>query len=413
VTLRRYINALMARLLIVVQASRLQGQPGRLHHKLAHDDGKRLSHFGGTAMRKRETARMQWLWAAVCCSFATLTATLCAAQAGTANPPGPQPRYVASLDQNGRKNGTLIIPKSRQFIAERLTAISRMPVRMTGEFSRVPDSLRDALKSREFFAQQEAGLRALAAYRFLCDVPYDDLEIDRDYAAHALAGARLLTTIGMLNHKPDNPGWPDDEYQFALKGTSSSNICTSDNLPLAMEIYMGDSDAGNVDRLGHRRWCLNPAMLKTGFGAQRSGYSCMWSMDFSRKNLPDFDFVAYPPRGLMPTSYFKSSDAWSLSLNPKKFQKPDASVKASVAPVRFDPANSTLQRGATPLEIESIKVSYENFGIGPCIIFRPKNIRVAEGSAYIASVSGLKTIDGQDAPIEYFVAFFDLRKAMR
>jgi hypothetical protein len=184
-------------------------------------------------------------------------------------------------------------------------------------------------------------------------------------------------------------------------------------LPLAIEIYMSDSDAGNVDRLGHRRWCLNPAMLKTGFGAVKSGYSCMWSMDFSRKNLPDFDFIAYPPRGLLPTSYFKSGDAWSISLNPKKFQKPDASVKASVAPVRFDPAKSTLQRGATPLETESAKVSYENFGVGPCLVFRPKNVKVADGAAYIATVSGLKTIDGHDAPIEYFVAFFDLPRAAR
>jgi hypothetical protein len=154
-------------------------------------------------------------------------------------------------------------------------------------------------------------------------------------------------------------------------------------------------------------------MLKTGFGAERSGYSCMWSMDFSRKNLPDFDFIACPPRGLMPTSYFKSGDAWSISLNPKKFQKPDASVKASVTPVGFDPASSTFQRESPPLEIESVKISLENFGTGPCVIVRPKNVRVADGSAYIASVSGLKTIDGQDAPIEYLVAFFDLRKAAR
>jgi hypothetical protein len=182
-------------------------------------------------------------------------------------------------------------------------------------------------------------------------------------------------------------------------------------LQLAMEIYLDDSDAGNVDRLGHRRWCLNPAMLKTGFGAERTGSSCMWVMDSSRKNMPDFDFVAYPPRGLMPTRYFKSGNAWSVSLNPRRFQKPDSSVKAAVTPVRIDSAGSTLRRAAAPLEVESVKPSYENFGTGPCLIFRPKNVKVAEGSAYVASISGLKTIDGQDAPLEYLVFFFDLQRS--
>ncbi len=361
--------------------------------------------FIGPVVRDRSTL------AAACFCIAVTTAVTVGAQDRAATPAASDAGSVVSVDENGRRNGTFVIPKSRQFIADRLAAINRMPVNLTGEASQPPSGIQDALRSREFLAQQEAGLRALAAYRFLCDVPYDDLEIDRDYAAHALAGAKLLTKVGMLTHMPENPGLTDDEYQFALKGTSSSNICTSDDLRLAMAIYMDDSDAGNVDRLGHRRWCLNPAMLKTGFGAEKSGYSCMWVVDFSRKNAPDFDFVAYPPRGLMPTRYFKSGDPWSVSLNPAKFQKPDPSVKASVIPVRFDQANSTVRRAGAALEIESVTVSYENFGTGPCIIYRPKNVKTADGSTYIASVSGLKTTDGQDTAIEYLVVFVDLPRA--
>jgi hypothetical protein len=361
--------------------------------------------FIGPVVRDRSTL------AAACFCIAVTTAVPCGAQERAATPAGSDARSVISVDENGRRNGTFVIPKSRQFIVDRLAAINKMSFSLTGEASQAPDGIQDALKSREFLALQEAGLRALAAYRFLCDVPYDDLEIDRDYAAHALAGAKLLTKVGMLTHTPENPGLPDDEYQFALKGTSSSNICTSDDLRLAMAIYMDDTDAGNVDRLGHRRWCLNPAMLKTGFGAEKSGCSCMWVMDFSRKNAPDFDFVAYPPRGLMPTRYFKSGDAWSVSLNPAKFQKPDPSVKSSVIPARIDQVNSTVRRAGAPLEIESLKISYENFGTGPCIIYRPKNVKAADGSTYIASVSGLKTTDGQDTAIEYLVVFFDLPRA--
>jgi hypothetical protein len=348
----------------------------------------------------------------IVCSFAG--PVVCSgAEDHVANSPDEKPRYVDSVDENGRKDGTFVIPKSRQFIADRLAAIKKMPVKMIGDVSWAPQDLRDALQTREFQSQQEAGLRALAAYRFLCDVPYDDLVIDRDYAAHALAGVKLLAKVGMLTHAPDNPGLPDDEYQFALKGTSSSNICTSNDLPLAIDMFMGDSDATNVDLLGHRRWCLNPAMLKTGFGADKSGYSCMWSMDSSRKNVPDFDFVAYPPRGLMPTRYFKNGDAWSVSLNPKRFQKPEPSVKATVTPVRFDPVKATIRRGATPLETEFVKISYENFGTGPCIIFRPKEVKLEDGSAFLVTLRGLKQTNGQNAPLEYFVGFFDLGKAER
>jgi hypothetical protein len=345
-------------------------------------------------------------------SFAA-PAVCCRAEEQVANDPDSKPRYVDSVDESGRKDGTFVIPKSRQVIADRLAAIKKMPVKMTGDFSGVPQNLSDALRSRDFRSHQEAGLRALAAYRFLCDVPFGDLLIDRDYAAHALAGAKLLAKVGMLTHTPDNPGLPDEEYQFALKGTSSSNICTSNDLPLAIQIFMGDSDATNVDRLGHRRWCLNPAMLKTGFGADKSGYSCMWSMDSSRKNVPEFDFVAYPPRGLMPTRYFKNGDAWSVSLNPKRFQKPEPSVKATVTPVRFDPVRATLRRENNPLEMEFVKTSYENFGTGPCIIFRPKEVKIEDGSAFLVTLRGLKQTNGQDAPLEYFVGFFDLGKAER
>jgi hypothetical protein len=366
----------------------------------------------GLGMAKHDTFRKRLILG--CVVWASAGPVVCSgAEDHVTNSPDEKPRYVDSVDENGRKDGTFVIPKSRQFIADRLAAIKKMPVKMIGDVSRAPQDLRDALQTREFQSQQEAGLRALAAYRFLCDVPFDDLVIDRDDAAHALAGAKLLAKVGMLTHTPDNPGLPDEEYQFALKGTSSSNICTSNDLPLAIEIFMGDSDATNVDRLGHRRWCLNPAMLKTGFGADKSGYSCMWSMDSSRKNVPDFDFVAYPPRGLMPTRYFKNGDAWSVSLNPKRFQKPEPSVKATVTPVRFDPMRAALRRENNPLEIEFVKTSYENFGTGPCIIFRPKHVKVEEGSAYLVSVSGLKNTDGHKVTIDYFVGFIDLEQGAR
>ncbi len=93
----------------------------------------------------------------------------------------------------------------------------------------------------------------------------------------------------------------------------------------SIKCYMDDSDPTNIDRVGHRRWCLNPAMQKAGFAGAKQ-FAAMWSMDRSRAEVPDYDFVAFPPPGLIPTSTFSSHYAWSVSLNRAKYEP--ATVKA-------------------------------------------------------------------------------------
>src|SRR5262249_50213938 len=96
------------------------------------------------------------------------------------------------------------------------------------------------------------------------------------------AAVQLLAKIGHLDHTPKNPGLPEDEYKLAYKGTSHSNLGQGfRSLANAVDDWMWDSDGGNIDRVGHRRWCRNPAMQKTGFGG--SGKStAMWAFDMGR-----------------------------------------------------------------------------------------------------------------------------------
>jgi hypothetical protein len=308
-------------------------------------------------------------------------------------------------------DGQLVIPKSSLIIAQGLAAIEKTPISFAGEFPKVTAKLEKTLNSPELTTQNEAGLRALMAYRFLCDVPYKDLQIDREYMAHAQAGAEIMDRIGKLTHTPENPGMPEDEYQFAYKGTSSSNIYFDSKGATtrhSIDSYMDDSDERNIEVVGHRRWCLNPAMLKTGFGVAGI-YSAMWAMDASRKDVPDYDAVLFPPRGLTPTSHFKSSYAWSISLNPRRYSDPDSTIKISVTPMRFDPKKLILEPGSEPLEIEHLKIAEPIDGRSKmtCIIFRPKNVNVSAGSVYKVGVSGLKATKSQDASLEYFVGFFD------
>jgi hypothetical protein len=309
-------------------------------------------------------------------------------------------------------DGRLIIPKGPAFIIHELAAIEMAEAPISGEFPKVPEKLDATLHSASLADENKAGLRSLMAYRFLCDVPYKDLQIDRGYMAHAQAAAEIMERVGKLTHTPENPGMPEDEYQFAYKGTTSSNIFGGGGAASAresVESYMNDSDEKNIDRVGHRRWCLNPAMMKSGFGASGK-YSAMWSFDGSRRDVPDFDFIAFPPRGLMPSSYLKSTYAWSLSLNPRKYANPDKGAKIAVTPVQFDPRKATLQAAGEPLEIDYSRIDSQGFGIANCIIFRAKLVSVAAGSVYKVSVSGLRNAKGEPTTVEYFVGFFDLPK---
>ncbi len=306
-------------------------------------------------------------------------------------------------------DGQLLIPKGPQLIMEELAAIDKLPISITGEMPKTTKALADTMNGAAFRADEENGLRTLMAFRFLADLPYKDMQIDRGFAAHTQAGAELLTRINKLTHSPENPGMPEDEYKFAYDGPSHSNISTARESAGSVRMYMDDSDAGNIEQLGHRRWCLNPAMLKTGFGADGK-HTCMWSFDGSRKDVPDYDAIAWPPRGLLPTSYFKPDQAWSFSVNPKKYRTPDSSLKVTVTPVRLDPAKGTLDRDSKPLEMGFFKISTDGYGVPNCVIFRPKDVKVANGAGYMVSITGLKDSSGKDFLVEYFAGFFTAEK---
>ncbi len=303
-------------------------------------------------------------------------------------------------------NGKLILPQSAQLITRRLAALQQAAVVTVGETPRTTQEVRNEALNPASQERREEALRLLMGYRFLCGVPYADLQLDRGYIAHAVAAARIMDALGELTHNPKNPGWPGDAYQFAAKGCGSSNISSSTSPPDSVKLFMGDSDPGNIDRLGHRRWCLNPAMQRTGFGSY-GGYTAMWSFDSSRAEVPDYDFVAFPPQGLMPKSMFVKDWAWSVSLNPKKYTSPAKEpVKVSVTPVQLDTRSGVLQKGPQALAINYFNVETSGFGIPNCIIFRPADIIIAPNALYAVQIAGLQDAGGQAATLEYVAGFF-------
>ncbi|MBI1367725.1 MAG: hypothetical protein GC162_03635 [Planctomycetes bacterium] len=292
-------------------------------------------------------------------------------------------------------DGVLIYPKSKALILQRGKQINNTPIDNGG--SPTPAAFAD-------------GVHQLMIYRFLCDVPYENLALDPDKNEACAAAAKVCLALGQLTHNPDrNPGLPDDLFELAKKGAGHSNLFAGNNVPRnSINGYMNDSDPGNIDRLGHRRWCLNPHMLKTGFGVAGT-YQAMWSFDGSRPaaDISDWAFVAYPARGYMPRDYFHPNYAWSVTLNPAKYQTPvESDIKVEVHPVTR-PVSAVADFAAEPaLNLNYYHIDTAGYAIPNCIIFRPDNVTTAPGSRYWVIITGVKDKSDAPATIQYLVEFF-------
>ena len=254
--------------------------------------------------------------------------------------------------------------------------------------------------------QRVEAVRVLMVYRYLCDVPFDGIVVDAECNAAAEAAAELMTRLGRLDHNPPNAGFPEAFYKRAKDGAGHSNLSGGSDMVGAVHSFMNDSDPSNIDRLGHRRWLLNPKLGKTGIGSA-ARCTAMWVVDSSRKSAPDYEFVAYPARGYMPLSHFKAGHAWSVSLNPASYANPTKdSVKVAVYPL-----NEKLQKARKPLPLNYFNVNADGFGEGPVIIFRPDGLLLASRARYGVEISGIKTRQGSPAGLQYLVEFIDLSGA--
>ena len=294
--------------------------------------------------------------------------------------------------------GVLAFPKTIAEITRTLATIPKLKTEFVGDW---PKDFKMTRFSKAVEADNTTALTKLREFRYICDLPYEDLQINREYVAHNLDATILLIKINHLDHTPANPGLPEDVYKSGYRGTSTSNLSFGTggmSGSKSVEGYMDDSDKSNIDRVGHRRWCLNPSMKMTGFGSEGS-FSAMWSMDKGREKVPEFDFICFPARGYMPGAYFNSSYAWSVSLNPNLYSTPDkASVKVHLS----------LLKGQVKSEL---KISYFNvetsgFGINNCIIFKPDGVSESPKTRYHVLIEGIKDKSGKDSKIEYFVEFF-------
>jgi hypothetical protein len=245
-------------------------------------------------------------------------------------------------------------------------------------------------------ADRYAALRRLAAYRRLCGLPFADLTLVPDWNLRCDAAAEICRRIGHLDHTPPRPPDLDEaRYKLGYDGASHSNLAVGGDLPSAIDQWMDDSDPSNIDRIGHRRWCLNPTLQKLGFGHD-GGYSAMWSMDQSGASPRNLEFVCYPPHGFTPVDLFAANRAFSVGFRKGPAPK-QSDLRVSVQPLDDD----WLPDGA-PLTLDWCAPAKGGFGSLPCVVFRPVGIEVAVGRRYRIEVGKL----GEKEPlVRYLVAF--------
>lgn len=315
--------------------------------------------------------------------------------------------------------GQLILPKSASFLKKQFKAIAKAKIETVGEIPETTEAVVAKVKNESIHKQRENATRRLMMFRAACDLPFKDLQLDLKHTAHSEAGSMVLAKLGQIAHEPPKPpGVADDLFQFALEGTKYSNLlhdkptCT---MSKSVVEFMRDTDPHNVQRLGHRRWCMNPELLRTGFGKtivdEHSSILTMWAFDNERKEVPDYDMFAFPARGVQPVSLLRAGKpyAWNCSFNPTKYRMPsDAELKVQVVPARFDAKRAKLLKGKTLVQLDSVHVSIEKWSYPPAVIFWPQEIDQSAGKSYWVEIEGVKHADGSPAKIGYLVSFVKL-----
>lgn len=255
---------------------------------------------------------------------------------------------------------------------------------------------------------------ALALTNFLRGLAgLEPVGLDPLYTLRAQAGALVLAANDEINHEPAQPeGMPDDLYETGYAGTSMGNIAKFNWMRPTILLdgvtyFARDDGAGNLDRLGHRRWLLNPLMSATGFGlanaASGNSYVAMYAVDMENADAA-WDHVAWPAAGAFPVELMRAELPWSISLNPELYDtaasRPVVTLteERSGARFRFD-----LTEGAGD---GYCRLSTERCGAGDCMIFLPR-LEVAGIEEYVQNqvwtveVTGLRGADGEEKGIRY------------
>lgn len=239
----------------------------------------------------------------------------------------------------------------------------------------------------------EEAVNALNCMRYIAGL--EEVTLNDNYNELAQAASLVNSMNGSLSHNPSKPsGLTDSLYALGSKGAGSSNIGMGYNNPADSIVrgYMEDSDSSNIDSVGHRRWCLNPAMKQTGFGCV-GNYTAMYAVDNTFGETDKYG-VCWPAQN-MPVEYFGSDWAWSVSVG----ERVNGSAVRVTLKRKSDNKTWTFSNEGSD---GYFNVENSNYGQTGCIIFRPNDLGELSNDEFSIEISGL------NRSVSYTVKFFYL-----
>ena len=250
-------------------------------------------------------------------------------------------------------------------------------------------------------------LNAVNFCRYLAGLPAD-VTLNSSFNEKTQAASLVNASNNVLTHYPSQPsGMSSELYKLGSEGAGSSNIANGycNISSSVISGYVADTDASNIDRVGHRRWVLNPSMKQTGFGYVNR-YTAMYAFDRTRAESFTGDYVAWPPKN-MPNELYTESNygyAFSVSLN-SSYEAPNISNITVDLSSKLLGKSWHLDSTSTNMQTNYLTVNNDNYGMNKCIIFNVGQF--PENDTVSVKISGLKK-NGVSTSISYTVNFFDL-----
>lgn len=253
------------------------------------------------------------------------------------------------------------------------------------------------------YTTQRNGLKALNTIRYLAGL--SSVEIDNGYSSLAQLAAAANAAKGTLSHQPEKPeNVSDSVYADVLKGTMASNLSKGqESLPLAILRLTRDmvGDDASVESMTHRRWILNPAMAKTGFGVADKVYA-QFASDCSKENvLSNTEIIVWPPQN-MPLEIATVEDPYSVFLADGFTVTDNISISMTRS---GDGASWNFSKAASD--------GYFRFAEGgngihkTYIAWKPQEItKYIAGDVVEVVINGVEK-DGKAYPIKYSVEYFN------
>lgn len=233
---------------------------------------------------------------------------------------------------------------------------------------------------------QKKALALLNQIRYVAGLPEVKLDTDTTTVERIQAAALVNALIPGLSHTPANTmGMADALFQKGYQGSGQSNLAKGYSTlnDAILSGWMDDGDSYNIDRVGHRRWILNPSMGKTVFGAVGNTYS-MYSFD--RSGTSTATGVAWPAHQ-MPLEFFGDDIPWSYSLG--------STVDISKVAVKLTCKNTGKVWNFSQTKADGqFYVNNDAYGQSGCIIFLPEAAHYSVGDVYQVQITGLsKTVN--------------------